>query len=102
MIKSCDSPENGSCHRVPANPERATTWLQAIQANNAGASLRICGRHFHESCFKISRKRIHSGAAVKKELKLSAIPTLHLQNVSLGEDQENLKWKTTITAYFLK
>ena len=73
---------------MPANPERAATWLQAIQVNNAGASLRICGRHFHESCFKISRKRIHSGAVVKKELKLSAIPTLHLPNVSLGAEQE--------------
>ena len=40
------------------------------------------------SSFKISRKRSHSGETVKKELKKSAVPTLHLQVASLGSEEE--------------
>ncbi|XP_049545562.1 uncharacterized protein LOC125957126 [Anopheles darlingi] len=77
--KQTDDPMNRvTYHRIPANPERASLWVEACGITMPEGLTRkfICSDHFTEDCFEQDMSALLMDGVRRKVLKKLAIPSI--------------------------
>ncbi|XP_050091941.1 uncharacterized protein LOC126575341 [Anopheles aquasalis] len=85
-----------SYHRIPANPERASLWIEAcgISIRDGPTRKFICSEHFTEDCFEQDMSALLMDGVRRKVLKKLAIPSIRVPvKRKETEDQSELAIK---------
>ena len=78
-IRGCPAPTSQSYHRIPRG-DISDEWIRQCKPGTNRTTARVCGLHFHPSCFSQARKRSYcNGEKTFVRLLPGSIPTLFLK-----------------------